>query len=85
VTDEQIRLYAIARVVVPVDSGLRVFREATSGGSSIYTIETRPPDGRRRWFAIHGRALRVGFPESVVEDEIRKAVGRPPASPSLPA
>lgn len=56
-TDDQIRLYAEARVVVPVDVRLSVIAERTSGGGTLYTLILDPPRGKRRWFAIHSATL----------------------------
>jgi hypothetical protein len=83
VTDEQIRLYAIARAVVPAGIRLRTFGEPAAGGV-LYTLELE--DGNeRRWLAIHDTALRKHIPDWMIAKEIRRALERRPASPARPA
>jgi hypothetical protein len=62
VVDEQIRLDAIARVVLPLEYGLTTMREPVAGirGEWIYTLELRAsrrgwPD---RWLAVHSSVVR---------------------------
>jgi hypothetical protein len=58
VTDEQIRLYAIARTVTPPETRIRTIAEKTSGGGTLYTLELKTPYGTlERWFAVHGSSL----------------------------
>jgi len=77
VTDEQIRLYAVARTVVPRHVEIRTIAEPAAKGTAegtLYTIVLTPPEGDRRWFAVHSLTL-----DSVDDDrlalEIRAAVG----------
>jgi hypothetical protein len=73
VTGEQIRLYALARTVVPRHVQIRTIAEPASKGT-LYTLELIPPEGNRRWFGVHSLIL-----DSVDDDrltlEIRAAVG----------
>jgi hypothetical protein len=73
VTDEQIRLYAVARTVVPRHVEIRTIAEPAAKGT-LYTIVLTPPEGDRRWFAVHSLTL-----DTVDDDrlalEIRAAVG----------
>lgn len=83
-TDEQIRLYAIARCVVPSGSRIRTFCEPIAAGNGkLYTLEIWPEDEptRRRWFAIHGNVFNAYFPDDVIAEQIRFAISRPSASP----
>jgi hypothetical protein len=73
VTDEQIRLYAVARTVVPRHVLIRTIAESASKGT-LYTLMLIPPEGRCRWFAVHSLTL-----DSVDDDrlalELRAAIG----------
>jgi len=73
VTDEQIRLYAVARTVVPRHVQVRTIAEP-AGKGSLYTLELIPPEGDRRWFAVHSLTL-----DTVDDDrlalELRAAIG----------
>lgn len=97
-TDEQIRLYAIARVVVPAGIRLRTYGEPAAGGV-LYTLEltAEEAEGRigkngpyplpaTRWLAIHSNVLSDSkIPDRVIAAEIRRALERRPASPAQPA
>ena len=80
-TDEQIRLYAIARCVAPGGTRIRTISEQTTGGGTIYTIEMKTPGGTlERWFAVHHGTLSSGlYPDRLIAAEIRRAIeGAPP-------
>lgn len=72
-TDEQIRLYAVARTVVPRHVQIRTIAEPAAKGT-LYTLELIPPEGNHRWFAVHSLTL-----DSVDDDrlalELRAAIG----------
>lgn len=74
-TDQQIRLYAIARVALPADVRVRAIRDDAPAmvGGSIYTIETTDPKGAIRWFGIAAAALRHPYPDRVIGQEIQRA------------
>lgn len=88
-TDEQIRLYAIARVVVPARTRLRTFGEPAAGGM-LYTLEltSGEAEGRigkygpyplpaTRWLAIHSNVLHDSeTPDRVIAIEIGRALER---------
>lgn len=78
-TDEQIKLYAIARVVLPTDVRVRALRDDAPAlvGGSIYTVETTDSKGVRRWLAVSARVLKGDFPEHVIGREIRRAYDNP--------
>jgi hypothetical protein len=81
VTDEQIRLYAIARCVAPSGTRIRTIAEQTTGGGTLYTIEMKTPGGTlERWFAVHSSTLRAGVSDGgILAAEIRRAIdGAPP-------
>jgi hypothetical protein len=81
VTDEQIRLYALARIVTPTETRIRTFAEKAAGGI-LYTLELKTPYGTlERWFAVHSSSLRA-LPDGQVAGELRRAIG-PPALPDL--
>jgi hypothetical protein len=73
VTDEQIRLYALARTVIPGHVKIRTIAEPASKGT-LYTLALTPPEGKQRWFAVHSLAL-----DTVDDDrlaiELRAAIG----------
>lgn len=76
-TDEQIRLYAIARCIVPSGTRIRTLSETTSNGHLLYTLELQALDVQR-WFAVHHNVLVPGaFPDSVIAGEVRRALERP--------
>lgn len=77
-TDEQIRLYALARLAAPTDWRIRTFAEETSGGEILYTVELSRGD-KHRWFAIHSLTLRNLIADSLLVAEFRRAFARPPA------
>lgn len=83
-TDEQIRLYAIARCVVPAGIRLRTFGEP-GGGGVIYTLELE--DGNElRWLAVHSNTLREGVvPDQMIAIEIRRTLEKRPTSPAQAA
>lgn len=72
-TDEQIRLYALARTIVPRHVQIRTIAEPAAKGT-LYTLELIPPEGKHRWFAVHSLTL-----DTVDDDrlalELRAAVG----------
>lgn len=72
-TNEQIRLYAVARLLVPGHVRIRTIAEPASKGS-LYTLELIPPEGDPRWFAVHSLAL-GGVDDDRLAIEIRAAVG----------
>lgn len=80
-TDEQIRLYAIARCVVPAGTRIRTISEPASGGT-LYTLELESRGGRR-WFAVHSNVLVPGLApvlsDSALAAEIKSAIAKPPA------
>lgn len=83
-TDEQIRLYAIARVTVPTHYLLRTIAEPVGEGGTLYTLEVTGPDSRR-WFAIHSTTLRESrIPDWHIAEEIRRSL-RQPSAPPQPA
>lgn len=75
VTNEQIRLYAIARIAVPSETRIRTIAEPASGGI-LYTLELQTLHrGRsKRWLAIHSNVLRGGIPDGTIAEEIRRAL-----------
>lgn len=77
-TNEQIRLYALARVVLPTDLHVRALRDDAPAavGGAIYTVETIDPDGERRWFGLSARQL-SDFPDRVIAGAIRRAFDKP--------
>lgn len=77
-TNEQIRLYAIARVVVPAGIRLRTFGEPAAGGV-LYTLVLEDED-ERRWLAIHSNVLHDGkIPDRTIAIETERALRRQPA------
>lgn len=76
-TDEQIRLYAIARVVAPLESRIRTIAEPTSGGGTFYTIELEDLAGRTdpRWFAVHSSSLGPAVSDHRLAIELAAAIG----------
>lgn len=75
-TDEQIRLYSIARCVVDPDVRIRTIAEPAHGGI-LYTIETLGDP--RRWFAVHSSIIDAVKSDGVLAAEIRRVVeGAPP-------
>lgn len=74
-TDEQIRLYALARIVAPTEARIRTIAERASGGT-LYTVELdsgRKRNGVRwRWFAVHSSSLRA-LPDEQLVGELRRA------------
>ena len=83
-TDEQIRLYAVARLVAPAETRIRTIAERAAGGT-LYTIEMKTPYAAwpERWFAVHSNTLR----DPAIDDvrlmvEIKKAMGLPPGLPA---
>lgn len=80
-TDEQIRLYAIARVVTPAETRIRSIAEPTTGGETIYTLELKTPYGiLERWLAVHSSTLRAVSSDGILAAEIRRVIESPPAS-----
>lgn len=83
-TDEQIRLYAIARLVAPNGTRIRTIAERAAGGT-LYTIEMKTPGAAwpERWFAVHSNALRdPAITDTMLMAEVRRAMGPPPALPA---
>lgn len=83
-TDEQIRLYAIARCVVPSGTRIRTFSEPIKEGGRLYTLEIKTPykAGPERWFAVHHNTLVEGlYSDGVIAEQIRKAIEPPQAAP----
>lgn len=78
-TDEQIRLYAIARVVAPKGSRISTIADPTTGGETIYTVVVDRGE-HRRWFAVHSTTLRQVVSDSVIEEELRRVLALPPTS-----
>jgi hypothetical protein len=81
VTDEQIRLYAIARLVAPLEARIRTIAEPTSGGATIYTIVVERGE-HTRWFAVHSTTLREVVSDSVIALELKRVLALPPALPA---
>lgn len=79
-TDEQIRLYAIARCVVPLGNRIRTIAEPIKEGGTLYTLEIKTPYEAwpERWFAVHHNTL-VGdrFSDEVIAEQVRQAIARP--------
>lgn len=76
-TDEQIRLYAIARCVTPSGTRIRTISEPAAGGI-LYTLELDDVD-TRRWFAVHSSVLQAAVSDGVLAGEIRRVIqGAPP-------
>jgi hypothetical protein len=76
VTDEQIRLYALARVVTPAETRIRSFGEPTSGGGTLYTLVLKTPYGTlERWFGVHSSTLRSGISDERLAIELAAAIG----------
>lgn len=81
-TDEQIRLYAIARMVTPAETRIRTIAEPAAGGT-LYTLELKTPYGiLERWLGVHSSTLRAPIPDGVLADEIKRVIERPPTSPA---
>jgi len=77
-TDEQIRLYAIARCVVPASSRLRTIAEPAAGGTH-YTLNVESAVAHR-WFAVHSNVLTDGeIPDRTIAIETERALRRQPA------
>lgn len=78
-TDEQIRLYAIARCVAPAGTRIRTISEPAAGGI-LYTLEMKKPKTTlERWFGVHSSTLRSNISDGVLAGEIRRAIeGSPP-------
>jgi len=77
VTDEQIRLYAIARVVTPPETRIRTLAESAGPFSlaTIYTLVLKTPGGTlERWFAVHSSSLRSGVPDAILGQEIARSI-----------
>lgn len=79
-TDEQIRLYAIARCVTPSGTRIRTISDQVKGGGTLYTLELKTPGGTlERWFAVHhGTLVRGLFSDGAIAEQIRQAISRPP-------
>lgn len=76
-TDEQIRLYAIARCALPPEVRIRTISEPAAGGT-LYTLELDDVD-KRRWFAVHSSTLTAAISDGVLAGEIRRVfLGAPP-------
>ena len=83
-TDEQIRLYAIARCVTPAGTRIRTISEP-AGGGTLYTLELKTPGGiLERWFGVHSSTLQADISDGVLAGEIRRVIENPPkAAPAL--
>ncbi len=57
-TAEQIRLYALARTIVPPHVRIRTIAEPAGMLNTLYTLELAPPEGKRRWFGVHSKDIR---------------------------
>lgn len=73
-TDDQIRLYAIARTVVPQHVRIRTISEPAGMLNTLYTLELTPPEGKQRWFGVHSKDMRR-IDDDRLAIEIRAAVG----------
>lgn len=73
-TEEQTRLYVLARIAAAPIDRIRTIAEPAAGGT-LYTIElTR--HGEKRWFGVHSLTL-VAVPDGLVVDELRRSFARP--------
>lgn len=75
-TDEQIRLYALARTIVAPEVRIRSMAEP-AGGGLLYTLALTSPNGARRWFAVHSMLFRAQITDRVLVNELRRVIGRP--------
>lgn len=75
-TDEQIRLYAIARAAFPPLLRVRTIHDKKVIGD-VYSVVTIEPSGRERYFAVPAFCLRGSYPEAVVGAELQRAARRP--------
>ena len=73
-TDEQIRLYAVARCVVPAGVRVRTISDAMPEGPPLYTVETTDSKGVSRWFGVDAAALLPSVSDGVLARELARVV-----------
>jgi hypothetical protein len=78
VSDEQIKLYALARCVMPTTWRLRTYRDAAPypvpmPDHDLLTVEATDSQGVSRWFGLRVSAVRTQ-PDDVLARELARAV-----------